>query len=110
MLQAPKDPANKRTATRIPVALPVIIGKKMAHTRDMSVNGVYVETDDSYAPGSKLDFTVDLQYARPDGPLRLVCSGHIVRVERRGVKLGIAVSIDQHRFEIAGEQARSSRK
>ncbi len=94
----------KRQAERVPLALAVNSGVRIGETRDMSGTGMYFETTENFAPGSQLDFWVDLEHGYPYGPLRLICSGQIVRVERRGKKLGIAVSIESHRFQVAGSQ------
>ncbi len=73
----------------------------------MSGSGVYFETDESFTAGSVVDFSVDLEYARVEGTIRLICSGRIVRVDRRKGKLGIAVAIESHRFEIVEDKAGS---
>lgn len=79
--------------------LPVQIGEGQGQTRDISVSGIYFETDDTFAPGSEVDFSVDLEHASPKGPMRLVCKGRIVRVERKGGRVGVAVAVASHRFE-----------
>lgn len=89
---------DKRRAERIPVTLPVQVGKRNGQTRDISVTGMYFETDESFAPGSEVDFSMDLQYVKPGGTVRLVCKGRIVRVERKDGRVGVAVAIDSYRF------------
>ncbi len=96
---------NQRSAARFAVALPVTIGKEVTNTRDISATGVYFETNRKYKAGSEVKFSVDLQYVRADGPLRLVCRGHIVRVEHHGERVGIAVAVDVHRFEMVERKA-----
>lgn len=68
-------------------------------TQDVGVIGVYLETDESYAPGSEVDFLVDIESLEPGGIVRLICKGRFVRVERRDDKLRVAVTIDSHRFQ-----------
>ncbi len=97
---------DKRQAERVPVELPVHVGAGNAHTRDMSGNGIYFETEEPFAAGSEVDFSVDLEHASAAGLLRLVCQGRIVRVEQRCGRLGIAVAIESHRFEVVPDGVR----
>ncbi len=90
---------NKRSAERFPVALPIQVGEKLGKTRDVSVSGVYFEIDEAFVPGSELLLSLDMRYAWPRRAVRLVCRGHVVRVERKDGSLGVAVTIDEHRFE-----------
>ncbi len=90
---------DNRQAERFRLVLPVQIGEERGQTRDISVSGIYFETDDTFAPGSEVDFSVDLEHVRPIRPVRLVCKGRIVRVERKDGKVGVAVAVDSHRFE-----------
>lgn len=78
--------------------MPVQLGTQQAETKDISVSGIYFETEESFAPGSEVDFTLDLRHVKPGGVVRLVCKGRIVRVERKDGKLGVAVAIDSHEF------------
>lgn len=99
-MAAPHNGSNEnRRAQRIAVSLPVQVGGRNGQTRDISVGGIYFETDESFAPGSEVDFSVDLEYVKPGGVVRLICKGRIVRVERTDGRLGVAVSIESHRFE-----------
>ncbi len=91
---------DKRIAPRIPITLPVQVADRKARTRDVSLSGVYFETDQSFEPGSKLHFSVDLRHVNPDGVLRLVCEGTIVRVEQEDGKLGVAVAITSHQLQV----------
>lgn len=92
---------DKRQAERIPIALPVQVANRSGRTRDLSLHGVYFVTDGPFDPSGKLGFSVDLRYVNPDGVLRLVCEGTVLRVERRDDKTGVAVGIDSHRLEVA---------
>ncbi len=101
---------NHRTAHRFSVEAPVYLGETVAHTRDMSVSGVYFEVDENFAPGASLEFAVDLRHVRPEGPVRLICTGKIVRVERHGGRVGVAVAFDTQRFEFIGEKTTGARR
>ena len=82
------------------VTRPVRLGRRTGITRNISTSGVYFETDVDYAPGSEINFAIEL-----DGPaerkLILRCRGMIVRIEHRAGKVGVAV-------EIVASQARVS--
>lgn len=67
-------------------------------TRDVSVSGVYFETEQSFSVGAPITFSMVLAHANPDVPLRVQCQGHIVRVERRDGRIGIAATVTSVRF------------
>ncbi len=101
MLEAHKDAQqDKRTASRFSMSLPLHVDGKAGTTRDVSTKGIYFETDESYAPGSELQLSMELLNVAPEGAAQLVCKGRIVRVEPKDGRLGIAITIESHRFEI----------
>jgi hypothetical protein len=67
-------------------------------TRNISASGVFFETEVDYAPGSEIVFAIEL-----DGPkgerLMLRSRGHIMRIELRGSKVGVAVKIVASKLE-----------
>lgn len=91
--------ANKRSAERFPLALPIDVEGRLGTTRDLSVSGVYFQIDQSFEPGSEVQVAMDLLHVKPKQRMRLVCKGRVVRVERRDGSLGVAATIDEHRFE-----------
>lgn len=82
---------EKRKDERISTALPVGLGTAIAITRDVSASGVFFECDASYALGSDIEFTLELD--TPGGKMMLRCEGEIVRIEPRGERVGVAVKI-----------------
>lgn len=78
---------------RSQVGLPVELEKGSGQTRDLSASGVFFETDESFAPGSPITFSLILGQEAAGEPLRIECAGKIVRIERREGKAGIAVAI-----------------
>jgi len=88
---------NPRGAERFKVKLPVHLEDGTGITRDVSRTGVYFYTDRTISPGNWLDFLLELQFALPDEPVRLHCSGKVVRVEAAGKKNGVAVSLSNVR-------------
>lgn len=82
---------TKRTEERIACTHPVDLGNTKGVTRDISASGIYFETNASYAPGNRINFTVE--FDSPAGKLMLKCDGEIIRVEPRGGEVGVAVKI-----------------
>lgn len=104
MTAAISQTSENRQAERIHLALPIQIGTETAETRDISPSGVYLETSTSFEVGSEVDFSIELRHVRIDGAVRLICKGRIVRVERHDSRLGVAVTIDSHRFQTVTPQ------
>jgi hypothetical protein len=98
----------RRQDQRLAVALPVELQNCHGVTRDVSASGVFFETTLPFSPGAAIRFSLLLEYADPLGPIRLHCQGKVVRVERLRAKFGVAVAIDQHRFD-AVEASRGPR-
>jgi Tfp pilus assembly protein PilZ len=69
-------------------------------TRDVSISGVFFETDRYLVLGEQVRLTLVLGRLSPDDPVRLQCDGRVVRVERREMqlRLGVAVAIESYRF------------
>ena len=89
----------RRQDQRLTVALPVELQNYHGVTRDVSVSGVFFETTLSVSPGAAITVCLLLEYVDPVGPIRLHCQGKVVRVERLGGKFGVAVAVEQHRFD-----------
>jgi hypothetical protein len=94
---------DRRKAPRFRVALPVELPEGAGVTRDLSVCGVFLETDCVFALGEVIEFALVLRYVDPNRPVRLQCRGQVVRVEPRGESIGVALAITEYRFE--GETA-----
>lgn len=90
--------AERREATRLPIGLPVELERGKGWTRDVSASGVFFETDAAPSPGAPIKFSMLLEYAYPT-PLRLDCEGQIIRVERRGGKVGVAAAITAYHLK-----------
>lgn len=90
-------PDEKRASQRIQVEIPVYIGHEKTITRDVSWAGIYFLTEQSFAEGGDLNFSLDLNYALPGKPIKLDCQGEVIRIEQHGEKFGIAARI--HNFE-----------
>jgi hypothetical protein len=86
---------ERRRHDRHDVHLPVQLEWGEGLTRDMSVSGAYIETPSFDVPvGQTFNFSVTV--GQPDdGNWTLKCQGLVIRIDRKGDKLGIAVSIDR---------------
>ena len=84
---------------RLAVVLPVELWNGNGVTRDVSASGVFFETGLTFSAGAGIVFSLLLEHADPGGPMRLHCQGKVVRVERLRGKFGVAVAINQHRFD-----------
>lgn len=93
---------ERRGAARFPLAIPVVLPEGRAVTRDVSLSGVFLETDHSYAPGEQVSLVLVLERLSPDRPVRLQCEGRVVRVSRSGTKAGVAVALISYRFGAQG--------
>ena len=99
-----KDCENRRTI-RHRGAFPVKLESAHGVTRDFSSSGIFFETDQSFAPGHTIEFTIVLEYVDPQRPVHLKCRGQIVRVEKKDHKLGIAAKIKSYVFETSKDPA-----
>ncbi len=91
---------EQRRAARFSIAIPVEVEGGTGVTRDVSLSGVFFETDRVFVRGERIRVTLILQRASPDHPVRLQCEGQVMRVERRQpeLRLGVAIAIDSYRF------------
>jgi hypothetical protein len=101
---------DRRKATRFQVALPVELVEGTGITRDLSARGVFFETDCVFGLGEVIQFALVLEYIDPGRPVRLHCRGRVVRFERQGNTMGVAVAITAYRLDAlsyGGMEARS---
>ncbi len=89
---------EKRASQRIQVEVPVYIGQEESVTRDVSWAGVYFLTDQPFAEGADLNFSLDLAYALPGKPIKLGCQGEVIRVDPHDGKFGIAAKINNFQY------------
>jgi len=91
---------ERRRAPRLPITIPVELEGGAGVTRNVSISGVFFETDRYLVLGEQVRLTLVLGRLSPDDPVRLQCDGRVVRVERREmqVRLGVAVAVESYRF------------
>jgi hypothetical protein len=88
-----------RKDRRYQAALPVFLGNVMGATRDMSTSGVYFWRDrmSMCVPGESISFEIELK--TDAGRMMWKCHGPVVRVERFGDMVGVAVSLTESKME-----------
>lgn len=89
---------EKRSSQRILVEVPVNVGHEETVTRDVSWSGIYFMTDQVFAVGGDLDFSLDLTHALPGKPITLGCQGTVIRVEKHDSRFGIAAKINGFQY------------
>lgn len=92
----PTSRLSRRAADRFSSELPVEINGTHGLTRNVSATGVYFETTVDKAPGSKVQFVVEVMVKGE--LLKMVCSGEVVRVEHKVTTVGIAVKLSSSFF------------
>ena len=95
---------EKRSTRRFSLELPVKLvdhehGVVTAQTRDVSSRGVYIYLESEIAEGVPVEFVMTLptEITLAD-PIRVRCSGRVLRVEKAAARQGVAVSIDRYDF------------
>ena len=86
--------SEQRETPRFQGALPVVTECGKGITCNLSSSGVLFETAGSFSPGQSIEFSIVLNYLDPGHPVCLKCNGSIVRVEKKGERIGVAATID----------------
>jgi len=89
---------DRRRAVRFPIAIPVELDVGGGVTRDVSLSGVFFETEQWFAPGESIRLTLVLERASPGDTIRVQCEGTVVRVVDSDTKTDVAVQITSHAF------------
>jgi hypothetical protein len=82
---------EQRTAVRFDKSMPVEIDGAEGETQNVSAHGVYFETDIPQRIGDLVNFTVEFQLEGRRH--RLLCEGKVVRVQRKGRRIGVAARL-----------------
>ena len=97
---------EKRSNRRFSLDLPVVVKfldngtyEVTGHTRDVSSRGVFFYVNSEIAEGASIEFVMTLpsEITLTD-PIRVRCSGKVVRVDRTADEQGVAVAIDKYDF------------
>jgi hypothetical protein len=93
---------ERRRSPRFRAQWPVELGVANGLTENLSLTGVFFQTNAPISAGDDLSFVV---VVAEEGqlPVRLHCTGRVVRAEQRGSLAGVAATIDTFWFETIGE-------
>ena len=97
---------DKRSMRRFSLDLPISVkflnnGKQelAGHTRDVSSRGVFMFLDAEIAAGAPIVFVMTLPpEVTLSEPIRVRCTGTVLRVDKVGQEQGVAVAIDKYDF------------
>lgn len=92
----PRALPEARTEERFPTNLSIRLENGVGTMCDVSANGLYFVTDVALQHGQPFKFTLEFPNFT-SGPIEVTCSALVVRLEERGVRLGVGASI--HSFE-----------
>lgn len=98
----PEKRSTRRFSFNLPVTVKSLDGgirELQGHTRDVSSRGAFVFLSSEAEEGATIEFVMTLpaEVTMAD-PIRVSCTGRILRVERSEKKQGIAVAIDKYDF------------
>jgi hypothetical protein len=88
---------SRRRDERFDTTLALSLEHGEGTVRNVSASGIYFVTDVALEEGSPVRFSLDFENF-PGGPIRVVCSAHVVRVEAQGTKRGVAAAIRRFDF------------
>src|ERR1051326_8720905 len=97
---------EKRSTRRFSLDLPISVkfldnGRRevAGHTRDVSSRGVFMYLDTEIQAGAPIEFVMTLppEITLSD-PIRVRCTGRVLRVDKTSHEQGVAVAIDKYDF------------
>lgn len=97
---------EKRSMRRFSLDLPISVkfldndkSDLSGHTRDVSSRGVFMFLEKEIAVGAPIEFVMTLPpEITLSEPVRVRCSGKVIRVDKGGQEQGVAVAIDKYDF------------
>ncbi len=101
---------EKRSIRRLPLDLPISVkflgnGRRevTGRTRDVSARGVFMYLETEITVGAAMEFVMTLpEEITLSDPIRVRCSGSVLRVEKTESEQGVAVTI--HKYDFVGEE------
>jgi hypothetical protein len=101
-----KAQPEKRSTRRFSLDLPISVkfldnGKRelSAHTRDVSSRGIFMFLDTEIEVGAPIEFVMTLpSEITLSEPIRVRCTGKVLRVDKLAQEQGVAVAIDKYDF------------
>jgi hypothetical protein len=95
------DQLERRKATRFRLDLPIELKQGKGEIRDFSYGGAYFETHRSFLVGEPVEFTLCFsQSAALQQSILVYCHGEVLRVTSVNDKVGVAVTLTSHSFEL----------
>ncbi len=85
---------NRRRARRYTMGVPVRVGDREGHTKDVSSKGLYFVAPNDMSVGSMMQLDLELPSASPAGPLSIRVQARIIRRDVIGDLLGVAAEIE----------------
>jgi hypothetical protein len=97
---------EKRSTRRFTFDLPISVkfldnGKRelAGHTRNVSSRGVFMYLDTQVKAGDPIEFVMTLPpEITLSNPIRVRCTGRVLRVDKSGQEQGVAAAIDKYDF------------
>ncbi|HYX53412.1 MAG TPA: PilZ domain-containing protein [Candidatus Limnocylindrales bacterium] len=98
----PEKRSTRRFALELPVNVKLLADSQTemtGQTRDVSSRGAFIYLKSQIAEGIAIEFVMTLppEITLAD-PIRVRCSGKVLRVEQRGQEQGVAATIDKYDF------------
>jgi hypothetical protein len=106
----PQLQPDKRSMRRFPLDLPITVkfvdhGRReaAARTRDVSSRGVFMFLDTEIVAGVPIEFVMTLpSEVTLSEPIRVLCAGKVLRVDKAAQEQGVAVAI--HKYDFVDEE------
>jgi Tfp pilus assembly protein PilZ len=83
---------ERRRGQRFKLALAVQLNDGIGTTCDISTSGIFFETESAYSIGDMIRLFLNFEHES------LQCEAHVVRVEPRNGKFGVAVELTSYVF------------
>jgi PilZ domain len=98
----PEKRATRRFSLDLPISVKFLENERRdlaGHTRDVSSRGVFMFLDAELTVGSAIEFVMTLppEITLSD-PIRVRCTGKVLRIDKAGQEQGVAVAIDKYDF------------
>jgi|SRR4051794_40883840 hypothetical protein len=98
----PEKRSTRRFSLDLPISVKFLDNSRReldGHTRDVSSRGVFIYLDTEIAAGAAIEFLMILpSEITLSDPLRVRCTGKVLRVDKSGQEQGVAVAIDRYDF------------
>src|SRR5882672_1529002 len=98
----PDKRSTRRFSLDLPISVRFLDNDKLelaGHTRDVSSRGVFMYLDTEVKVGGPIEFVMTLPpEITLSNPIRVRCTGRIVRVDKLAQEQGVAAAIDKYDF------------